>query len=135
MKHFPFKSVPELKDASDQAWMACGEDDFLEAFSHHPKIGEKPKQDKTNLSDKWASQEQSGVDNAKMTVLDELAELNEAYVSKHGFIYIVCATGKLAGEMLQLLKERMNNSTEKEIRIAAAEQNKITHLRIDKLFS
>ena len=134
-EQFPIDSISEVKKVSDQAWMKCDEDDFLEAFSHHPKIGEKPALHKTNHSEKWAAQEQSGVDDAKLSDLNELAELNKAYVSKYGFIFIVCATGKSAGEMLELLKARMNNSTEKEIRIAAAEQNKITHLRLDKLFS
>ncbi|HQW00201.1 MAG TPA: 2-oxo-4-hydroxy-4-carboxy-5-ureidoimidazoline decarboxylase, partial [Bacteroidia bacterium] len=54
---------------------------------------------------------------------------------KFGYIFIVCATGKSAQEMLELLKKRLPNSPEAELKIAAREQNKITHLRIDKLFS
>lgn len=135
MQEFPFDSVLKVKETAEKAWLVCKENDFLEAFTHHPKIGEKPSANKTNHSDKWAAQEQSGVDKAQLSLLNELKELNQAYASKYGFIYIVCATGKSAGEMLHLLKERINNSIEKEIAIAAAEQNKITHLRIDKLFS
>ena len=68
-------------------------------------------------------------------VLNELAAGNSEYEKKFGYIFIVCATGKSAQEMLDLLKKRLPNSPEAELKIAAREQNKITHLRLDKLFS
>ena len=83
----------------------------------------------------WASAEQSGVGGASVDVLNELAAGNSEYEKKFGYIFIVCATGKSAQEMLELLKKRLPNSPEAELKIAAREQNKITHLRIDKLFS
>ena len=66
-------------------------------------------------------------------VLDDLAEANKTYESRFGWIFLVCATGKTAHEMLQLLRERLHNEAGVELRVAAAEQAKITHLRLDKL--
>jgi 2-oxo-4-hydroxy-4-carboxy-5-ureidoimidazoline decarboxylase len=136
IKHFPFQSIEDLKINSDKAWYACSKQDWLEAFSHHPKIGEKAGENKNLTSTKeWASQEQSGVKSAAQSVLDELSLQNRKYEERFGYIYIVCATGKTAREMLEIVKERLNNDPEKELHIAAGEQNKITHLRIDKIFA
>ncbi len=136
MEHFPFQSIEDLKISSDKAWHTCTKQDWLEAFSHHPKIGEKPGEKKNLSSTKeWAAQEQSGVKTAAQTVLDDLLLQNKKYEEKFGYIYIVSATGKTAEEMLVIIKERMNNDPEKELHIAAGEQNKITHLRIDKIFA
>ena len=134
MEYFPFDSVEKLKTDSDSIWFTCTEEDWKEAFSHHPKIGEK-KIDDTKFSEtkNWAEDEQSGVKQATSEVLTELIEANQEYESKYGFIFIVCATGKSAQQMLDLIKARMNNSISNELSIAAIEQNKITHLRIDKL--
>ena len=82
----------------------------------------------------WSEGEQSGVAVATEDIIKKLALLNEDYYTKHGFIFIVCATGKTAGEMLEILEGRLPNSTEMEILQAAEEQRKITHLRINKLF-
>jgi 2-oxo-4-hydroxy-4-carboxy-5-ureidoimidazoline decarboxylase len=135
MEHFPFRSIEDLKISSDKSWHTCSKQDWLEAFSHHPKIGEKPDDKKLSATKEWASQEQSGVKSAAQSILFELALLNRKYEEKFGYIYIVCATGKTAGEMLEIIKERLNNEPEKELHIAAGEQNKITHLRIDKIFA
>jgi 2-oxo-4-hydroxy-4-carboxy-5-ureidoimidazoline decarboxylase len=132
----PYSTVALLKESSDAIWNACGTEDFLEAFTHHPKIGDKKSLEKKFAStSSWASNEQSGVDSANDKVLDELAKGNTDYENKFGYIFIVCASGKSAEEMLQLLQERLPNSPEQEIVVAAGEQNKITHIRIDKLFS
>ncbi len=132
----PFNSIAELKKASDDTWFSLSENDWKEAFSHHPKIG-----DVGNLKEKfagtatWAEGEQSGVKAANEQVLKALQKGNEDYEKKFGYIFIVCATGKSAAEMLALLKSRMINNPAIEIRIAAEEQNKITHLRLEKLFT
>ena len=89
---------------------------------------------KHNAAKEWAEQEQSGVKNANQNILDELDQTNKEYLTKFGYIFIVCASGKSASEMLELLKLRIDNKPDYEIKIAAAEQNKITNLRIDKLF-
>lgn len=135
-KTFPHQSLAELKNASDRIWSNCNEKDFLEAFSHHPKIGDVESLRKKFVSTvAWASGEQSQVQQAGEDVLMELKNLNELYEKRFGFIFIVFATGKSAGEMLASLKARLNNTREEELRLAANEQNKITHLRLEKLMA
>ncbi len=136
MEAFPFKDADDLKLSSDKAWYICGEDDWREAFSHHPKIGQKIADEKKFAStEKWAVKEQSGIKTASTETLTDFHRLNEEYEKKFGFIFIVCATGKTSEEMLAILKKRMPNELHNEIRIAANEQNKITRLRIDKMIS
>jgi len=116
----------DLHRAADEIWWALTPQDWLEAFAAHPKIGQKS-------AAKWTAQEQSGMSHAAASTAEEMARLNSEYENKFGFIYIVCATGKSADEMLTILQTRIHNSPEQEIRMAAAEQAKITHLRLDKL--
>ncbi|CAN5556962.1 2-oxo-4-hydroxy-4-carboxy-5-ureidoimidazoline decarboxylase [soil metagenome] len=132
----PYASTAELFDASDRIWQSLTSTDWLEAFSHHPKIGdlESLKTKFASTSD-WASGEQGGVALASQRVIEDLAAGNKAYEEKFGYIFIVCATGKTAGEMLALLQERLYNPPEVEIKKAAVEQNKITHLRLEKLLA
>ena len=132
----PLDSIEKLKKESDKVWSSLDDKDWLEAFKHHPKIGDIKSLEKKFASTKeWASNEQSGVKATTKNILAELKELNDVYEKKFGYIFIVCATGKSAGEMLAILKSRLNNLPQEEIKIAMQEQNKITHLRIDKLFS
>jgi len=132
----PFASIEKLKQSSDEIWWQCEQKEWLEAFTHHPKIGDVKSLEKKFASTKeWASGEQSSVTTASQDVLHQLKDGNEEYEKKFGYIFIVCATGKSATEMLVLLNNRLLNSPDAEIKIAAQEQNKITHLRIDKLFS
>jgi 2-oxo-4-hydroxy-4-carboxy-5-ureidoimidazoline decarboxylase len=132
----PFKSKEELLRLSDMIWTSCENEEVLEAFLHHPKIGDIKSLEKKFASTKeWASGEQAGVNVATHTTLVALAEGNEAYEKKFGFIFIVCATGKTADEMLALLNTRLKNDADKEFQIAKAEQNKITHIRLEKLIA
>ncbi len=134
VEKMPFLSMEQLKLAADECWKQCNTKDYLEAFSHHPKIGDRSSlEQKFATTHKWASSEQSSVKDASATVIDQLAEANEAYEKKFGYIFIVCATGKSAEEMLKILTSRLANNPQEEILIAAAEQNKITHIRINKL--
>ena len=127
----PFGSDGALKTAARDEWLALGEADWLEAFSHHPKIG-----DRAALAARFpathdlSAREQSGVNAAGADVIDELARANQTYLDRFGFIFIVCATGKSAVEMLQLLRDRLGNDRATELRIAAEEQAKITALRL-----
>ena len=108
--------------------------DWLEAFRSHPKIGEKKAaREVSTQSKEWSGHEQSGVRDAHQETLDSLARLNREYEEKFGYIFIVCATGKSADEMLAILRERLNNEPDVELPIAAAEQAKITELRLKKL--
>ncbi len=135
VSYMPFDSVSAIKAESDKIWSSCLQSDILEAFSHHPKIGDvKSLSEKFASTKQWASGEQAAVSVAPQEVLEKLAKGNAEYEKKFGYIFIVCATGKSAEEMLELLNNRLPNSPEQEIRIAAKEQNKITHIRIEKLF-
>ncbi|MBK7556227.1 MAG: OHCU decarboxylase [Flavobacteriales bacterium] len=106
---------------------------WLAAYAAHPRIGEKKAAPTaTQQSATWSAGEQSGTAGAQDAVMAELANLNEAYFKKHGFIFICFASGRTAEEMLDLLKVRFENTTEAEIENAAAEQLKITRLRMEK---
>lgn len=137
LKNRPFKDESALMSMAEKIWYDCSPGDWLEAFSHHPRIGENRNElEKKFASTKnWASSEQKGVENAHTGTLQRLVELNQEYEKRFGYIFIVSATGKTAEEMLTLLKTRLSNSLEDEIKIAMGEQNKITLLRLKKLLS
>ena len=129
------EDLVNLEDLAEVKWYECTEDDWREAFLHHPKIGNMQSlKEKYSDTKEWASNEQSGVGNANGQTLQELANANEVYERKFGFIFIVCATGKSASQMLDILNSRLHNDIETEIKIAAEEQLKITQLRLEKLF-
>ncbi len=135
----PADDMIELLEDAEEQWWLCNEEDWKEAFSHHPKIGDMESLAKKFASTAhpiaigWASGEQSAVTAASKETIEALAESNRLYEEKFGYIFIVCATGKSAEEMLGLLQARLENNREEEIQVAADEQNKITKLRIEKL--
>lgn len=130
----PFKSLKEMKEKGTQIWNTLAESDWKEAFLHHPKIGDLDSLKKKFASTKaWAEQEQKGSLGAPEAILQALARGNETYENRFGFIFIVCATGKTAQEMLALLEARIKNPIEVEIKKAAGEQEKITQIRLEKL--
>jgi len=128
----PFANARELFDAADIHWKNLGREDWLEAFSHHPQIGEKA--DTGSVSARqWAQGEQTGASVATQDVKIRMARGNRAYFDKFGYIYIVCATGKSAEEMLALLEQRLQNKPGRELPIAVEQQRQITRLRLEKL--
>jgi 2-oxo-4-hydroxy-4-carboxy-5-ureidoimidazoline decarboxylase len=131
----PFASTHDLLRAADEVWALLDRASYLEAFSHHPKIGEdlSALRAKFGSTASWANQEQAGLRSADERTLLALRDENQAYLARFGFIFIVCATGKSASEMLELLRARMNNEPAFELAIAAREQGKITKLRLEKL--
>ncbi|WP_223787186.1 2-oxo-4-hydroxy-4-carboxy-5-ureidoimidazoline decarboxylase [Marinicella meishanensis] len=130
----PFASVAAVHQSSDEIWSAMGEPDYREAFSHHPMIGDLAAlRERFADTAAWAGQEQSGSQQADEATLLALQQGNHDYLAKFGHIFIVCATGKSAAEMLALLQQRLPNDAATELATAAAEQNKITHLRLDKM--
>lgn len=130
----PFAMLEDLYTLADDAWFALSPGDWLEAFAAHPQIGSRsPAPKQQAKSAEWSGGEQAGVDAAAETVRGELAEANRLYEDKFGFIFIVCATGKTADEMLAICRARLGNSLETEIAIAAEEQRKITEIRLNKL--
>ena len=133
---FPADDLVELLEDAEEQWYQCNEDDWKEAFAYHPKIGDIESLKKKFASTaQWVSGEQSGVKTAAKEVLGQLVEGNRLYEEKFGYIFIICATGRSAEEMLENLEERLRNSPKDEIKIAAGEQNKITQLRLEKLLS
>ena len=130
----PFENPDHLITCADRVWWSLEPSDWLEAFASHPKIGERSAARKVAAeAEHWAAQEQSGVRNAAEETTRLLAELNQEYEEKFGYIFIVCATGKSSEEMLAILQDRLSNDPETEIRIAAREQSRITKLRLGKL--
>lgn len=131
----PFHTLDAVVRLADEIWARMDRVDLIEAFSHHPKIGDVASlRTKFASTSQWASGEQSGVQAAGEDVLQRLADGNKRYEEKFGYIFIVCATGKTAPEMLDLLEARLKNRPADELRIAAGEQAKITRLRLCKLF-
>jgi len=131
----PFSKTEDLFNLADKIWENADESCWLEAFTHHPKIGDlNSLKKKFGNTKKWAAGEQSGVESANKDVLKALAKGNTEYEIKFGYIFIVCATGKSAAEMLDLLNKRLLNSKEEEILVAMKEQQKITNIRLEKLF-
>ena len=130
----PFSTIQQVLEHADTHWGAMMRADILEAFSHHPKIGTVENlREKFASTAQWAGSEQSGVQAASESTLTALAQGNEDYEKRFGYIFIVCATGKSAQDMLSLLETRIGNDLEAELSIAAAEQAKITRLRLEKL--
>jgi 5-hydroxyisourate hydrolase/2-oxo-4-hydroxy-4-carboxy-5-ureidoimidazoline decarboxylase len=131
MRSFPFTSEKQLVDLSTKIWYdECSESDWRASFTHHPKIG-----DVKSLTEKFAGKEQAGVAVATQETIASLAQANTDYENKFGFIFIVCATGKSASEMLQLLLDRLKNTAEEELHIAMGEQQKISIIRFKKLLT
>ena len=129
----PFADGRTLLETADRVWRGLGREDWLEAFRSHPKIGERKAARETGEGARaWAEEEQSGTRDAGADVLDELAAANREYEEKFGHIFIVCATGKSAAEMLALLRGRFGNDAGTELRVAAEEQRRITQHTIRK---
>jgi allantoicase len=125
MRARPLGDVEDLLSAASTAFDELGEDDWLEAFEGHPRIGER--------GDLVATREQSGVAGSSESVLRDLAEVNMAYEERFGFTYIVYATGKTAMEMLEIARTRLGNTREAEMTNAAGEQRRITETRLRQM--
>ena len=127
----PFASREAALAAARRIWFSLPADAWREAFAHHPRIGDvESLQRKFAPSAHLSRREQSGVNAATPDVLQALLDGNRAYEARFGHIFIVCATGKSAGEMLALLNARLLNTPEEELRIAAEEHAKICGLRL-----
>ena len=132
----PFDSEEGLLEAADAVWKGLDDADRLEAFAAHPRIGDLDAlRAKFASTASWAAGEQAGVSDADEATLRALADGNRDYEARFGHIFIVCATGKTAGEMLALLRERLGNDPEAERAVASEEQAKIARIRLRKLCS
>jgi allantoicase len=130
----PFTGLQHLLEASDAAWAAAGEAGLREAFTGHPRIGERGAEKPQSAQEQaWASQEQAGAAAADEQIRRRLADGNRAYEARFGHIFLICASGRSAAELLAALEGRLANAPEVELTVAAEEQRKITHLRLQKL--
>lgn len=130
----PFGSMHALLEAADDAWRIQSAEDWKEAFSHHPQIGERHlQQDRFASTRHLSAAEQAGVAGAADQVRADLADANRVYETRFGYVFIICATGKSAAEMLTALRSRLSNDPATELRIAAREQALITAIRLRAL--
>jgi OHCU decarboxylase len=129
----PFASDAKLIASSDEIWSRLSDEDWLEAFRAHPRIGEsQAERQHSERAKEWSEREQSGASSAESDVKLALAEGNREYERRFGHIFIVCASGKSAAEMLDLLRRRLNNDPAAELREAAEQQRQITNLRLKR---
>jgi 2-oxo-4-hydroxy-4-carboxy-5-ureidoimidazoline decarboxylase len=127
----PFADASVALRAARDEWFALSPADWLEAFSHHPRIGDRDAMRAKLASTRHlAEREQAGVRLATEDVLTALLEANRAYEARFGYIFIVCASGKSADEMLAILEARLLNDPEEEMRVAAEEHARICELRL-----
>jgi 2-oxo-4-hydroxy-4-carboxy-5-ureidoimidazoline decarboxylase len=130
----PFQDEAQLFAAAEEIWRQLPPEEWREAFSHHPKIGDLDSlRQRFAATRQWSEGEQTGMQGATEETLAALAAGNAAYEKKFGYIFIVCATGKSADEMLAILQHRLPHAPAVEIKIAAEEQNMITKIRLEKL--
>ena len=135
LAHRPFGSLMRILDEADEVWWSLAPDDWREAFDHHPRIGEQSAAAPQGaVARAWSADEQRGVTQSSEGTRQALADGNREYERKFGHIYLVCAAGKSAEEMLALLRSRLSNDPATELQVAAGEQAKITRLRLEKLF-
>ncbi len=129
----PIENEASLVALSDATWWSLGPSDWMEAFSKHPRIGERRAPEAASTrSAAWSAQEQRGVAEAEDSVQLALAEGNREYEQRFDRVFIVCATGKSAAEMLAILRRRLSNDDSTELSEAAEEQRKITNIRLRK---
>jgi 2-oxo-4-hydroxy-4-carboxy-5-ureidoimidazoline decarboxylase len=132
----PFPDVTTLLAASDQTWSNLTAEDWMEAFRSHPRIGEsRAAPSATAQSASWSAQEQKNVAAAGDAVKVALAEANRDYERRFRHIFIVCATGKSAPEILEILRRRLQNDDATELHEAAEQQRQITRIRLTKWLS
>ncbi len=130
----PFGSLERVLAEAEEAWRSLTPSDWLEAFAHHPRIGEQQSETpQGRQAATWSAGEQSRVTEAAGSVRQALIEMNRAYEARFGYIYIVCASGRSAEELLALARARLSHEPKAELLIAAEEQLKITLLRLRKL--
>lgn len=125
----PFGSMQVLRDAAAAAWAGLDRDDWLQAFSAHPRLGERGDRPMSA----WSRDEQSGTAGADADVLAALEAENRDYEQRFGHVFLLFADGLSAEAMLTALRTRIGNDAATELRLAADEQQKITDLRLTRL--
>lgn len=129
----PFASVADLHAGADAAFDELDEVDWLEAFAHHPRIGDiAALRERFEASGAFSEREQAGLGAAEEATLEAIHRGSEEYERKHGFVFLVRAAGRTGHEILELQRERLQNDRPAELAIAAQQQREITHLRLDE---
>ena len=123
----PYRTPESLYDAADRVWWSLDQSDWLQAFAAHPRIGDRAAADPT------AQREQAGAARASAELRAALAEANRRYEERFGRVFLICAAGKSAEDLLASIRHRMGNDEQAELHVAAAEQAKITRLRLERL--
>ncbi len=132
----PYRRLEYLLHTADTVATILGRDDWLEAFAHHPRIGEsKSAATQSDIAQAWSAGEQAAMSDAATPVRAALAAANAEYEQRFGFVCIICATGKSPDELLAITRSRLGNGSNRELVIAAGEQRKITRLRLEKMFN
>lgn len=129
----PFTDTTALHQAADDLWWRLTPEDWLEAFSHHPRIGDRQLRGAAEDNRAWSSGEQAGASRASSEVQQALIDGNRRYEARFGHVFLICASGLSGQQMLAELERRLGNEAAEELRHAAGEQAKITRLRLDKL--
>lgn len=130
----PYHSDRAMFEIAERTWWDLEPDDWLDAFSHHPRIGERISERPASATERgWSTTEQSGMDQADREVEDAMVARNLEYERRFGHVFLICATGRSGYEMLMALLTRLDNDPTDELRVAAAEQAKITRIRLEKL--
>ena len=130
----PYHSDRAMFEIAERTWWDLEPDDWLEAFSHHPRIGERIAEGQGSDTElRWSTAEQAGMDQADRETHDAMMARNLEYEERFGYVFLICATGRSGYEMLMALLTRLDNDPTEELRVAAAEQEKITRIRLEKL--
>ncbi|MFI5955078.1 2-oxo-4-hydroxy-4-carboxy-5-ureidoimidazoline decarboxylase [Cryptosporangium sp. NPDC051539] len=128
----PYKDLDEVIAASDPVFKDLSWADVEEALAAHPRIGDRPKI-AVSTEKRWSRGEQAGIADADQEVLTALADGNAVYEARFGHVYLVCASGRSAEELLGILQDRLDNDPAHERDMVRDELAAITRLRLTKL--
>jgi OHCU decarboxylase len=130
----PFVTPPDVFAKADAAAGALKSDDWLEAFRHHPRIGERiAEREQSDAARAWSGREQAQVQAAGAEAAAAFEQANREYERRFGHVFIVAAAGRSAGDLLGTLRSRLSNDAASELQTAAAEQRKITRQRLEQV--
>lgn len=129
----PFADRVALLETADRVWWSLPAQAWLEAFAAHPRIGERAGADVDAQSSRWSEDEQRNMRQSNAGVRNEIRARNREYEERFGYMFLICAQGLTGAQILHALRERLRHDPAGELRIAAEEQRRITHLRLDRL--
>lgn len=124
----PFRDVDALLDRADRVLAELPDAEIDAALDGHPRIGAK-------VDNASSAREQAAVSTAGDDVKAQLAAKNLEYDTKFGYVYLVCATGRSAEELLAILVDRLDNDPDTERRVMRSELSKINRLRLERLLT